>query len=781
MMLGRLLLLLYAGIVEGFSILPTCSRFAFSARCATNGSALHMATAVTQEAGIKRAPTVEDPNKIRNVALVGHSHSGKTALAAWMLYDEKVVTKKPTPGESFLDFDPVEADRHSSIFSHFARVPHRGCLLEVADTPWGDFPSDAIASLDGADSAVIVVSAADGVQTGTTNAYHHCKNAGIKTMIALSKMDRPFLQVDEILADIESSLGMKPTPIQVHIGEGEEFEGVKPLLVLGDDGAIKKNDDDGLDEAWTALEEAVAMTDDDLLVDYLENSRLEAWQVFNGLRSAVRQGKILPLVYTSAEHDLGVSELMDAIIATLPNPVEMRKEALLVACENDEGKCSLEPGVEAGFAARVLHTTMDSFGSLSVLRVISNSRNEDGFHCLPQEAVSLRTREKIKMPSTSNSVGLCGKERLPLSNDAQVVPGDIIAVPKLPETIQTNDILTIPAAVKEEEEEIAIEEATNVLSPLSRTSENLPLMASATVSLPDFGTKKSKGKSTGGDDKLHTALKALAREDLALQVEQDATSGMLLLRCMSNDHIQLVSARLKDRYGLEVELGQPPVQYRETLAKAVTKIEGRHKKQSGGSGQFGLCYIDMEPLEEGSGVEFDSKIKGGVISKTFINSVEKGVREQLQTGGPLAGYPVTDVRVTLIDGKMHSVDSKDIAFQAAGKLAVRAALEQGGIKLLQPMEHVTFTIDENMQGEINGIVSRHDGYVTSSNPSSDGMHIEVEGILPTAAISDVSSVLRAASAGEGQYTSEFSHYQPVPDSLVKDIVESLSTEKKLMP
>mmetsp|Transcript_37017 Transcript_37017/g.45259 ORF Transcript_37017/g.45259 Transcript_37017/m.45259 type:complete len:255 (+) Transcript_37017:1467-2231(+) len=245
---------------------------------------------------------------------------------------------------------------------------------------------------------------------------------------------------------------------------------------------------------------------------------------------------------------------------------------------------------------------------------------------------------------------------------------------------------------------------------------------------------------------------------------------MLLLRGMSKDHIDLVAARLKQRYGLEVELGQPPVPYRETIIKQVRNVEGRHKKQSGGSGQFGLCYINMEPLPEGSGVEFISQIKGGVISKTFITSVEKGVRDQLKSGGPLAGYPVTDVQITLTDGKMHSVDSKDIAFQSAGKLAVKNALEQAKTKLLQPMEKVTFTVHADLQGDVSAIVSRQDGYMTSTHPLENGI-LEMETILPTAAISQVSDYLRAASKGEGKYVSEFSHYQPVPDAVLKDIMD----------
>ena len=720
---------------------------------------------------------------IRNVAFVGHSHSGKTALVEWMLYDENVIQKKPVKnGESALDSDPIEAARHSSVFSHFCRIPHRSSLLELSDTPWGDFPSSALAALDGADSAVIVVSAADGVQSGTIQAYQHCQQAGIKTMLALSKMDRPFLQIDQVLDDMEQALGIKPVPLQVPLGHGDDFEGVKSLFLLDDKGNLQQNTADGLEEAWTTLEEAVAMTDDDLLVEYLENAQLEPDQVIQGLRAGVRQGKILPLVYTSAEKDLGVLELADAIVAVLPNPVEMREEALRAAYENDQGKCGMEPGVESGFAARVLHTIVDSFGSLSVLRVISNGRDDDGsFHSLPHEAINLRTGDKVKMLSATASFGLCGKERMPLADGSHLVPGDVVAVPKLPDTVCTNDILTDPSAVKEEEAEISMEAASNVLTPLSRPTEDVPLMSAATICLADISGKKTKGKVTAGDDKLINALTALAREDLALKVEHDAGSGKLMLRCMSGDHLQLVALRLKDRYDLEVELGQPPVQYRETLVKRVTNIEGRHKKQSGGSGQFGVCYITMEPLEEGAGIEFESQIKGGAISKPFIASVEKGVREQLEFGGPLAGYPVTDVKVTLTDGKMHSVDSKDIAFQSAGKAAVKAALEKGGSRLLQPMEKVTFVVDEKLQGEINSIVSRAEGYVTSANPSSDGAELEVEAILPNAAIGDVSDVLRAASAGEGQFTSEFSHYQPVTDDQAKDIVENAPASRRLMP
>ncbi len=546
-----------------------------------------------------------------------------------MLYDDEVITQRPTVGKSSLDADPIEASRHSSLFSHFMRIPHREYLLQVADTPYGDFPSDAFAALDGADSAILVVSAADGVQSGTTNGYQHCSKAGIKTILALSKMDRPFLNIYEVLEDVEMSLGIKAVPLQVYQGEGDDFQGVKPLFKIGEGGEVKRNQDDELDEAWVILEEAVAMTNDDLLVEYLEEGNLEDDKVLLGLRSAIIENKILPVVYTSAIQDKGVSDLMDAIVTIMPSPIEVRENTLKAVCEGSAEKCGLEPGVEAGFAARVLHTTIDSFGSLSIVRVISNERDSDSgvFSSLPHDVISLRTGAQVKMPSISTCFGLCGKQRQPLADSAQILPGDVIALPKV--DLETNEIICVPSAVKEGETEIEIEELSETLSPLSRPIQDIPLMASATISLTSTGNSKGgkKKSSSGSDDKLINALTALSREDLSLKVEQN--SGKWIIKCMSKDHMNLIVERLRDRYDVEVELGKTPVAYRETIARAVQNVEGRHKKQSGGSGQFGLCYITVEPIEEGGGIEFESKVKGGAINKTFINSVEKGVREQL--------------------------------------------------------------------------------------------------------------------------------------------------------
>jgi elongation factor G len=706
---------------------------------------------------------------IRNLALVGHSHSGKTSLGEWMLYDENVLTKQPLAGQSFLDSDPAESSRHSSVFSHFLRVPHNDHLFEIADTPWHDFQSDANSALDGSDAAVIVASVSDGLQPGTITSFQECQEKKIKSILCLSKMDRPFIDVDNFMGEFEATLGVKPVPLQVGVyGEGGEFEGVKPLFLLKSNGDVVKNDESGTGEAWMQLEEAVAMSDDDLLMEYLDDGALSPEKVLVGLKAAIRKQKIVPYVYTSSEKNIGVLELMDTIAGFLPNPVEAREDALQAACDSEEGKCGMKPGVEAGFAARCVHTVVDSFGSLSILRVISNSCDGRGsFDSIPHNVVNMRTGEDLKIGLTAFT--LQGKERLPFPHGGKVLPGNVIAIPKL-ENVQTNDILTVKEAVSEEAAEIKIEEATQVLTPLSRRVTEVPLMYTALVSLPDTdGKKGGKGKSNSGSDKLISALHAISREDLAVKV--DSVKGSLLLHCMSGDHAQLIASRVKDRYGIEIVLDTPPVQYKETISKGISNVEGRHKKQSGGSGQFGVCVINMEPLEEGSGVEFVSQIKGGVISKPFIASVEKGVREQLEHGGPLAGYPVTDVRVVLTDGKMHSVDSNDFAFTSAGKLSVKAALAKAGTRLLQPMERVNFQVSEKLVGEITSIVSRNDGYVMGSE--STGLDtVEIEAILPSASIPEVSDALRSKTAGSGTFNNVFAHYQAVSDEqTIKKIVD----------
>ena len=545
---------------------------------------------------------------IRNLALVGHSHSGKTSLGEWMLYDEKVLTKKPLAGHSLLDSDPAESHRHSSVFSHFLRVPHRDHLFEIADTPWHDFQSDADSALDGSDAAVIVASVSDGLQAGTITSFQHCQEKRIKSILCLSKMDRPFIDVDNFMDEFESNLGIKPVPLQVRVhGEGGEFKGVQPLFVLKADGDIVKNDESGTEEAWLELEEAVSMTDDELLMEYLEEGALAPDKVLLGLKTAIRKQKLLPFVYTSSEKNIGVLELLDSITAFLPNPVEAREDgkfnptmfviplltiwcrltfycllevaALQAACESEEGKCGMKPGVEAGFTARVVHTVVDSFGSLSILRVISNSCDEGGsFNPVPHNVVNMRTGAELKIGLTAFTIQ--GKERVPFPNGARVLPGNVIAIPKL-DSVQTNDILTVREALGEEAAEIKIEEATQVLTPLSRKATEVPLMYTALVSLPEAdGKKGGKGKTSSGSDKLISALNAIAREDLAVKV--DSVKGSLLLHCMSGDHAQLVATRVKDRYNIDIVLDEPPVQYKETISKPVINVEGRHKKQSGG-------------------------------------------------------------------------------------------------------------------------------------------------------------------------------------------------------
>ena len=426
----------------------------------------------------------------------------------------------------------------------------------VSDTPFGDFPSDAFSALDGADSAILVV--ADGVSSSTKSAFDHCIENGIKMIVALNKMDKPHLNTSDILDSMKESFNINVVPIQVYDGEGTDFKGVESLLRLDDNGFVTRNQAEHLNDAWEELTESVASLDDELLIEYLENGEVEDGKIIAGLKKAVLEQQIIPVVYASAINDIGVSELMDAAIAILPDPIVSREHTLRVAHKTAGDDAISKPGEEGGFAARIVHTSIDSFGSLSVVRVISNSRNRETgrFEPLPSEIVNLRTGEKMKLSSTV--FGLCGKSRQALAEDAQILPGDVIALPKVPDSICTNDIICSKMAVASEENEMDIESETNVLSPLSRHIPSISLMASATVAISDAGKGRQNQRQSGsGDDKLINALTALSREDLAMKVEQK--SGQWIVHCMSKDHLNLLVERLKDRYNVDVHLGDAPV------------------------------------------------------------------------------------------------------------------------------------------------------------------------------------------------------------------------------
>ncbi len=681
------------------------------------------------------------PENIRNLALVGHGSCGKTSLGEAMLFNGGATTRLGVTVEqtSVLDFEPEEHKRAGSIATSLAWVDHDGVKLNILDTPGdGNFIYDTFAALYGADAVAVVVSAPDGVEVQTERVYHKAAELGLPRVFVVNKMDRDRADADTVLADINDTFGIESVALQVPIGRESGFRGVVSLLQMraltyatDGSGSFEKGDipadlQDEVDAAWEKLVETVASTDDDLLEQYLETFELSAEQVRTALRAAVRKGDLAPVIYTAAAANVGVHAVMDLASWALPSPLE---RPVPPALDNNGDPVEIEVGPDAAFSGQVIHTFIDEFsGKMNLVRLFGGRPPSDG-------VVSNSSHGQSERLGTLYS--LRGNQREP----TEPVCGDIVAVAKLKHT-HTNDTLVSPE--------------------LTWTFEKVqypPPMMSYTIT----------ATSKGGEGKLKQAVERLCEEDPTITVSYDELSHHLVLNGMGQAHLDMAVLRMKRKSKVEVATDLPLVPYRETLKKKVMNVEGKHKKQTGGSGQFGVCYIDVEPVPGGGGFEFVDKIFGGSIPKQYIPSVEKGVAKCMAHGG-LAGYPVVDIRVTLTDGKYHPVDSKDVAFQLAGSKGLKAAMATAGMKLLEPvykMEIVTPT--ENM-GDVMGDITGRRGRVMGMNPR--GKNTVIEAIVPLAEIQRYAPDLRSMTGGKGTYTMAFDGYEDVPGNLINKVVAS---------
>jgi len=680
------------------------------------------------------------PENIRNVALVGHGSCGKTCLGEAVLFNAGATTRLGVTVEqtSTLDFEPEEHKRGGSIATSVAWADHGGVKLNILDTPGdGNFIYDTFAALHGADSVAVVVSAPDGVEVQTERVYHKAAELGLPRVFVVNKMDRDRADADTVLADINDTFGIEAVALQVPIGTEQDFKGVVSLLQMkaltyatDGSGKFEKGDisadlKDEVDAAWEKLVETVASTDDDLLEQYLETFELSEDQVRTSLRAAVRRGDLAPVIFTAAAANVGVHALMDLASWALPNPLERATPPALDA-NGDEVEIAVGP--DTPFSAQVIHTFIDEFsGKMNILRLFGGPPAADGMVANP----SHEDTERL-----GTFYNLRGNHREP----TEPVCGDIVAVAKLKHT-HTNDTLVAPEIRWSFEK---------VRYP--------PPMMSYTIT----------ATSKGGEGKLKQAVERLCEEDPTITVSYDELSHHLVLNGMGQAHLDMAVARMKRKSKVEVATDLPLVPYRETLKRKVSNVEGKHKKQTGGSGQFGVCYLDVEPVPSGVGFEFVDKIFGGSIPKQYIPSVEKGVAKCMDHGG-LAGYPVVDIRVTLTDGKYHPVDSKDVAFQLAGSKGLKSAMATAGMKLLEPvykMEIVTPT--ENM-GDVMGDITGRRGRVMGMNPR--GKNTVIEAIVPLAEIQRYAPDLRSMTGGKGTYTMAFQSYEDVPGNLINKVVQ----------
>ena len=683
--------------------------------------------------------------QIRNVALVGHSGSGKTQLASAVLLDAGMVNRlgKVDEGNTVTDFDEEEIARKHTLSSSMAFAEWDKAKINLIDTPGvANFLSDTRAALRVADAAVVVVDAVAGVEVQTEKVWDMADETGAPRLVALNRLDRERASLDRALASLREAFGREVVPIQLPIGEEQAFEGIVDLVAMKAvrfDGSGKPSDAavpdalaDAAGSAREALIEMVAEADDDLMEKFFEAGTLSQEELEQGLRTAVGGRRIFPLVCASALANVGVQPLLDAIVAYLPSAAERPLAA--VARGNGEDPASYDAGDGAPAAAFVWKTIADPFaGRITLFRVAAGRLTAD-------QSVHNVTRD-----STERLGGLAVLQGKTQTAVAEIRTGDLGAVSKLKDT-QTADTLA-PA------------DSAFVFPPIAFAE---PILSYAI-----------EPKSRGDEEKISASLQRLQEEDPTIRYARDAQTQQLLLSGQGQIHIEVTVAKLKRRFGVEVNLKLPRIPYRETIT-ASTEAHGRHKKQTGGHGQFGDCKIRVEPLPRGQDFDFANEIFGGAIPRQFIPAVEKGIHEAREKGY-LAGYPMVDFRVTLYDGQFHAVDSNEMSFKMAGRLAFRDAMSRARPTLLEPIMDVEVRAPSDFAGDLMGDLNGRRGRI--GGMETRGALTIIKAQAPMAEMLTYEQQLTSATGGRGSYRMEFSHYDEVPAHLHAKVIAEAKADR----
>jgi len=678
---------------------------------------------------------------IRNLCLLSHSGAGKTALAEAILFFTKAITRlgKVDDGSTTSDYDPAEVKRKISI--NLATLPceWQGTKINIIDTPgYADFVGEVKAAMRVCDGAVIAVCAASGVEVGTEQVWRYCEEANLPRLILVNKMDRENANFDQTLSQLQDKFGHKCAPLHLPIGSQDSFQGIVDLLAMKSyTGADAKEGDipaelaDQANSYREKLIEAIAEIDDSLIEKYLGGEELTAEEMATGLRQAVAAGKIVPVLAGSALKSIGVSTLLNTIRALLPSP-----EGIEAATVDESGKSagSIKPAADGSLAALVFKTSADPYvGKLTYFRVYRGSiaSNSQVWNANQGEV------ERIGQLFT-----LRGKNQ---ETADKVSAGDIGAVAKLNVTV-TGDTLGI--------------------------REDAVRIAPAQFPSPIF-SEAVHPKTKADVDKLGTALSRITEQDPTIRVSREADTNETILSGMGETQIEVAAEEMARKFGVEVLLETPEVPYKETITVPV-KAEYKHKKQTGGHGQYGHVRLKLEPLPRGSGHEFENKIVGGAIPRNYIPSVEKGVNEARQEG-VLARYPVVDVRTTVYDGSFHPVDSSDICFKIAGAGALKNGMAEGQPILLEPIMTVKIRVPEEFTGDIIGDLNAKRAKVLGMNPV-DGSNV-IDAQVPQAEILRYTIDLKSITQGRGSFTLDFSHYEEVPQHITEKIVAARQEKK----
>jgi len=691
---------------------------------------------------------VFESDSIRNICVVGHGAAGKTSLTAAFLFDSGAVNRlaRVEDGNTVTDWEDEEIERKISISCSLAHCEWNKKKINILDTPgYRPFLAETQLAVRAADAAVVVVDAVAGVEVQTEKVWEFCNEFSLPRMFVINKMDRDNASSERSLASLEESFGRGAVPVEIPMGAEREFSGVISLLNnkayrYARDGSGKFQEEEvpaeykeELARMREKLVEMVAESNDALMEKFFAEGTLDQADMIEGLRAGILQGNIFPVFFSSAAFNIGIAQVLDAITDLFPSPATVGK----VTGTDPKSNQQVERAISSKepYAAYVFKTIADPFaGRISLIKLYSGTMRSDSTY---------NNQTKGKSEKFGPLQIAQGKTMVPIG---EVHAGDFFAVTKLKETT-TGDTLCEPA------------------HPV--------VFSNVTIPEPSI-TFAIEPKSRGDEDKISNALARILEEDAAIKYTRDAQTKQLLLSGSDQLHVEVTVSKLRKRYGVEVILKTPKIPYRETI-RGKADVQGRHKKQTGGHGQFGDCWIKMEPLQRGGSFEFADEIFGGSIPRNFIPAVEKGIVESAARGY-LAGYPVVDFKVTVYDGSYHPVDSSEMAFKIAGSLAFKKAMEEANPVLLEPIMNVEIFAPQEYAGALTGDLTSRRGRLQGMDVKRDIQIIKAQ--VPMAEMVTYSPVLTSVTGGRGSYHMEFSHYDEVPAHIAQKIIDEANKERK---
>ncbi len=687
---------------------------------------------------------MQDTKMIRNVALFGHGKCGKTSLAEALLFTAGKTKRlgKVDDGSSVMDYEPEEIGRNLSICSSFNNYTWKKHTTYLIDTPGDDnFINDAKFAARVADSAVFIVGAVLGVKYQTEKIAEYVADAKLPALLVVNKMDRERAYFDKTVDEIKSRLPLEPAICFLPIGAEENFKGVVDIIknkayLFDNDGKVKEGDvpEDMADDIELALEqlmEQVAETDDDLIEKFLEEGELELGDLTNGLRNAAHKGTLCPLIPTAATANIGTSLILDAINDYLPSPDE--KPAQVGTEPDSEELIEFASSSDASFSALVFKTMADPYaGQLTIFKIFSGTLSGDSFYNATKDVT-----EKF-----SQLFVLEGKDTKPVKSAG---PGMVVALAKLKDTATGDTLCTQDNPV-----------IYDGLDPI------VPVMSFAVTT-----TKKDD------EDKVFSSISKMLDEDPTLKLTRQTQTKEILLSGVGQIHLIVLGEKIKRKYGVEMSLKVPKVPYKETI-KGKARVQGKHKKQSGGRGQFADSWIEMEPLLNGTDFEFQDKIVGGAIPRSYIPAVQKGIVEAMEKG-VIAGYPMVGVKVALVDGSFHQVDSSEMAFKISGSLCFKKGAQECNPVLLEPIMDMKIFIPKDYVGDVIGDLNGRRGKVMGMDSEKNAEVITAQ--VPMSEILEYAPDLTSITGGRGSFSSELSHYDELPAQLADKVIADANKDK----